>query len=137
MVCARDYDPVTGSWTAKDPLRFAGGDTDLYRYANGDPIDHIDPSGRWDGGVIWIQGAVEIGIDELAAGAQGSVSSGVFYDPTASGWPLTGGLYGAYGYLLRTPEMLKTGPHIADSCPVKESCVRDDWAPAFLRHQLQ
>ena len=26
----RDYDPDTGRWTAKDPIGFAGGDTDLY-----------------------------------------------------------------------------------------------------------
>jgi RHS repeat-associated protein len=28
----RDYDPETGRWTAKDPIGFAGGDTDLYGY---------------------------------------------------------------------------------------------------------
>ncbi|MCP4113777.1 MAG: RHS repeat-associated core domain-containing protein [Desulfobacteraceae bacterium] len=28
----RDYDPNVGRWTAKDPIGFAGGDTDLYGY---------------------------------------------------------------------------------------------------------
>jgi RHS repeat-associated protein len=42
---ARDYDAMTGRWTAKDPLSFGGGDTNLYAYAGGDPINFVDPSG--------------------------------------------------------------------------------------------
>ncbi|MFZ0449817.1 MAG: RHS repeat-associated core domain-containing protein, partial [Desulfatiglandaceae bacterium] len=38
----RDYDPDTGRWTAKDPILFAGGDTDLYGYCLSDPINLID-----------------------------------------------------------------------------------------------
>ncbi len=41
---ARDYDPVSGRWTARDPLRFKGG-TNLYMYANSDPISFRDPTG--------------------------------------------------------------------------------------------
>jgi RHS repeat-associated protein len=41
----RDYDPDTGRWTAKDPILFAGGDTDLYGYCLNDPINWIDPWG--------------------------------------------------------------------------------------------
>jgi RHS repeat-associated protein len=44
----RDYDPDTGRWTAKDPIRFAGGDTDLYGYVQNDPVNGIDPWGLWD-----------------------------------------------------------------------------------------
>jgi len=28
----RDYDPFTGKWTAKDPIGFSGGDSNLYGY---------------------------------------------------------------------------------------------------------
>jgi RHS repeat-associated protein len=42
---ARDYDAETGRWTAKDPILFAGGDTNLYRYALGDPVNSSDTSG--------------------------------------------------------------------------------------------
>ncbi len=41
----RDYDPEVGRWTAKDPILFKGGDTDLYGYCLNDPINWIDPWG--------------------------------------------------------------------------------------------
>jgi RHS repeat-associated protein len=42
---ARDYDPQTGRWTVKDPILFAGGDTNLYGYIQNDPVNWIDPDG--------------------------------------------------------------------------------------------
>jgi len=42
---ARDYDPVLGRWTAKDPILFAGGDANLYGYAAQDPGNLVDTSG--------------------------------------------------------------------------------------------
>ena len=42
---ARDYDPETGRWTAKDPIGFAGGDTNLYGYVLNDPVNLVDLSG--------------------------------------------------------------------------------------------
>jgi RHS repeat-associated protein len=44
----RDYDPEVGRWTAKDPIGFAGGDTDLYGYVQGNPINFIDPWGFFE-----------------------------------------------------------------------------------------
>ena len=41
----RDYDPETGRWTARDPIGFAGGDTNLYGYVLGDPVNFIDSNG--------------------------------------------------------------------------------------------
>jgi RHS repeat-associated protein len=41
----RDYDAYTGKWTAKDPIGFDGGDTNLYGYVLGDPVNFIDPMG--------------------------------------------------------------------------------------------
>jgi RHS repeat-associated protein len=42
---ARDYDAVTGRWTAKDPIMFRGGQANLYVYVNNDPVNLIDPRG--------------------------------------------------------------------------------------------
>ena len=43
---ARDYDPVTSRWTSKDPIRFAGGDANLYGYVLGDPVNLVDFDGE-------------------------------------------------------------------------------------------
>jgi RHS repeat-associated protein len=48
---ARDYNPHTGRWTAKDPILFAGGDTNLYGYVQNDPVNLIDPLGLSDVGI--------------------------------------------------------------------------------------
>ncbi len=45
---ARDYDPATGRWTSKDPIGFAAGDANLYRYVGNDPVMRIDPTGTND-----------------------------------------------------------------------------------------
>lgn len=42
---ARDYDPTTGRWTARDPILFAGADSNLYAYVGNDPINRVDSSG--------------------------------------------------------------------------------------------
>jgi RHS repeat-associated protein len=43
----RDYDPDIGRWTVKDPIFFAGGDTDLYGYCLNNPINFFDPLGLY------------------------------------------------------------------------------------------
>jgi len=53
---ARDYDPSTGRWTAKDPITFEGGDTNLYGYVFNDPINFIDQEGL-DGVLILVNPA--------------------------------------------------------------------------------
>ena len=43
----RDYDPVVGRWTSRDPLLFNGGDTNFYAYVSNDPVNFVDPQGLW------------------------------------------------------------------------------------------
>jgi len=42
---ARDYDPVSGRWTSKDPTRFTTGISNLYAYTSADPINKVDLTG--------------------------------------------------------------------------------------------
>jgi RHS repeat-associated protein len=46
----RDYDPFTGRWTAKDPIDFNGGSSNLYGYVGNDPVNAVDPEGL----VVWV-----------------------------------------------------------------------------------
>ncbi len=40
----RDFDAMTGRWSAKDPIGFAGG-LNLYAYGENDPVSLVDPRG--------------------------------------------------------------------------------------------
>ena len=80
----RDYDPETGRWTARDPIGFAGGDTNLYGYVLGDPINFIDSNGL--SGMDWLWGAiynatggasVPQGVVDAAAGFGDALSFGL------------------------------------------------------------
>ena len=44
---ARWYDPQIGRWISQDPMGFAAGDSNLYRYVNNKPVVATDPSGLW------------------------------------------------------------------------------------------
>lgn len=89
---ARDYKAQTGRRTAKDPIRFAGGDANLYGYVEGNPISLIDPQGLWSvavEGYVGFGGGVAIGQDHITGqlfvslrdGA--GVGGGFDYDPLA------------------------------------------------------
>jgi RHS repeat-associated protein len=43
---ARDYDPQTGRWTAKDPSLFGGRSANLYGYTWNDPVNYVDETGE-------------------------------------------------------------------------------------------
>jgi hypothetical protein len=52
------YDPSVGRFITEDPSEFEGGDYNLYRYCNNDPIDLTDPTGLCSGsssmGSYWL-----------------------------------------------------------------------------------
>lgn len=39
------FDPSLGRWLTADPIGYAGGDENLYRYEGGNPVNVTDPSG--------------------------------------------------------------------------------------------
>jgi RHS repeat-associated protein len=69
---ARDYDAEGGRWTAKDPIGFAGGDTNLYAYVGNDPVNLSDSTGTTTISNIIRAVGVALGIlfggDELGTG---------------------------------------------------------------------
>ncbi len=69
----RDYDPITGKWTAKDPILFGGGDTNVFGYSLNDPLNWIDPSGLWTSN-IGIKISVEIPFVGITANLSGGLA---------------------------------------------------------------
>jgi RHS repeat-associated protein len=41
----RWYDPTTGAWISQDPISFAAGDANLYRYVGNSVLECVDPTG--------------------------------------------------------------------------------------------
>ncbi len=71
----RDYDPETGRWTTQDPIGLGGGDTNLYAYAGGDPVNGTDPTGLFVEGNSAMDSALNggllswLGFEQFARGA--------------------------------------------------------------------
>ena len=53
----RDYDALSGRFTAPDPLLFAGGSTNLYSYVSNNPVTMVDPVGTEGGAASGASGA--------------------------------------------------------------------------------
>ncbi len=78
----RDYDPDLGRWTAKDPIGFAGGDTNLYGYCLNDPVNWIDPLGLYTEVIIW----QPVGHGSSSFGHVSSNVNGTNYSWGPRGW---------------------------------------------------
>ena len=77
---ARYYDPEVGRFISEDPIEFEGGQTNLYAYVGGNPINRMDPSGL----VEWVNlgfGLVDFG---LSAG-EAVAGLGIMISSTATG----------------------------------------------------
>jgi RHS repeat-associated protein len=61
---SRYYDAETGRFLQEDPIRFAGGSTDLYAYVLNDPLNWVDPFGLSPCGpdwLDWLQTGLDLG----------------------------------------------------------------------------
>jgi RHS repeat-associated protein len=90
---ARDYDPEIGRWTAKDPILFDGGDTNLYGYVLGDPVNLVDPLGNFAfggaiiGGIIGgISGYISTGNWQGALGGAAIGAASGFFGQFGTSW---------------------------------------------------
>ncbi|MDR2152654.1 MAG: RHS repeat-associated core domain-containing protein [Helicobacteraceae bacterium] len=73
----RDYDPFTGRWTAKDPIDFNGGSSNLYAYVGNDPINYIDPDGKLP---VWV-------VPVIYGGLAGGFTNGAMTRLQGGSWP--------------------------------------------------
>jgi RHS repeat-associated protein len=84
---ARDYDPWAARWTAKDPILFAGGDTNLYAYVGGDPINRFDPLGlAWYDALHWVERLNDSALGQGVIGFGDTVSGVPFTNYSLSQW---------------------------------------------------
>ena len=67
---ARYYDPDTGRFISEDPIGFGGGQTNLYAYVGGDPVNNIDPTG-----LILCPNCITAGIGAVIGGVSGGLTA--------------------------------------------------------------
>jgi RHS repeat-associated protein len=92
----RDYDPDVGRWTAKDPILFAGGDTDFYGYCLNDPVNCVDPTGLISpaGRRILRTGIIGAGVGAALGAYFGTPALGMGALPTALAGTILGFAHG-------------------------------------------
>lgn len=76
----RDYDPLTGRWTARDPAFLGGKQFNLYAYAGSNPLGYRDPSGTVSfGGSLFagLGGGFKINITAEGFSACGELGAGL------------------------------------------------------------
>jgi RHS repeat-associated protein len=138
---ARDYDAETGRWTNKDPLTFAGGQTNLYVYAKNNPIMYVDPDGRLAFLVPILIAAGEgfiagFTIDLLLQLVENGGNLACLDWGRAGRAGLWGALFGGAFRALSTLRLLATAaPRITSGSQVTEDVIRAAMKDAPLRSQ--
>ena len=77
---ARYYDPTAGRFLSEDPLGYAAGDTNLYRYAFNSPTHFTDPSGNFAiSGGLFVAGLLYYASTQFNAAADEFDAAGEFH----------------------------------------------------------
>lgn len=77
----RYYSPDQGRFISQDPIGFAGGDANLYRYVGNKPTMATDPSGLWEWSDNWftsftyVAGQAGVGLAQGAANTVNSITN--------------------------------------------------------------
>jgi RHS repeat-associated protein len=124
---ARDYDAAAGRWTSKDPIRFAGGDSNIYGYVFSDPVNFVDPTGL-HATVSLYSGAG--GFGHVGVGVNTTSTSGFYPAPGASTFDTATGQ--------PVPGMMKpdTGSLI-DSITIPTTPAQDQAIQDFINRRIQ
>jgi RHS repeat-associated protein len=78
---ARYYDPGIGRFISKDPIGFASGDANLYRYCWNNSLQYVDPLGYYGGFGFGLTGGGTADIGAVTGGgASTSGGIGIFVD---------------------------------------------------------
>jgi|SRR5215469_7767338 len=100
---ARYYDAQTGRFFSEDPIKFFGGDVNLYRYVWNQSIRLRDPRGLWGAGVVGSAGAFGGLGGNASAGATVTIGGAYFPDTsaplgfTSGGFVSAGAFAGGHG----------------------------------------
>jgi RHS repeat-associated protein len=124
---ARDYDSVTGRWTTKDPIGFNGGDTNLYGYVVGDPINFLDPYGlvKWGNAISAALGMVGNAIGVIAA-------LGILFTTFETGAGAFLGVFLLHKYLYGFgANLVNLNRALADQEPTSKGSLFNDLANVF------
>jgi RHS repeat-associated protein len=139
---ARDYDPETGRWSAKDLIGFGGGSTNLYGYVLGDPVNFVDSTGlRCESKWVLVTAYNDVGpgadwphyAPSQPGQAPGSVGPGTVAEANTSPPPYPFGsgvaVHGPNGGVDYTGEIHDTG---AGWDPAHHNVSPDQWLDIWL-----
>ena len=127
---ARDYDSQVGRWTARDPILFGGGTTNLYGYCLNDPVNWKDPSGLF--AQVTVSGSqvtIILPIQYTGPGAtQGVINE--FNQAIEDSWSGTYGSYDVTTVVTEGPENTIYIPERGSGgrVPASEFCAVYPWA---------
>ena len=138
---ARAYNPTLGRFMSEDPIGFAAGDANLFRYCGGDPVNYVDPTGLFQvtvfggegaggyvtfgynsgqfnfGGYAGAAAGLVVSIDTTNQGVQPAGTNAGFISTYGQGYGIVGARATAYGGM--TGQTLSRPGQVLPSAPAR------------------